>query len=227
MLSIIQDTDCQLKRYGGSNDGGYLLCKNILQDSVALINIGVQLEDKFGCQLTTEFPMPNYQYSCTVPNYQSKCSTNGGISYFAHNICAHENLQQQGTWYFYTFEDILKSRGLHKRPITLRLNEFEDKVLKNLAIEFTEYFDQLVIDLHFSAGSDLWGHLDIIKSLNKEMIPVNVHSSNGACFEGAEKGKRKLPSGDIQVTYVNKKKVKINSQARSFTEHSLNAPNYP
>ena len=63
---------------------------------------------------------------------------------------------------FYTFEDILKSRDLQKRPVIVRLNEFEDNALRNLAIEFTEHFNQLVIDFHFSAGSDLWGHLDII-----------------------------------------------------------------
>ena len=58
-------------------------------------------------------------------------------------------------------------------------------------------------------------------------MPVNVHSSNGGCFGPAEMGGRKIPSSVLQVTYVNKRKVKFNSKTRSFQENSLNAINFP
>ena len=73
----------------------------------------------------------------------------------------------------------------------------------------------------------MWGQLDIARSMTLEMIPVNVHSNNGFCFSDPEKSKRKIPSGDIQVTFVNKRKVKKYSEKRSFEENSQNADNFP
>ena len=35
------------------NQGGYVLCKNFLAHSRALINIGVDGKDDFGCDLTS------------------------------------------------------------------------------------------------------------------------------------------------------------------------------
>ena len=79
-------------------------------------------------------------------------------------------------------EDMIKSRALHWKHITMKFNEFEYRAFKHLAIQFLEHFDQVVIDFHFDSLTDLWGHLDIIKSFNEEMVPVNVHSNNGGCF---------------------------------------------
>ena len=90
-----------------------------------------------------------------------------------------------------------------------------------------EHIDQLIINLHFETGTDVWGQLDIIRSISGEMVPVNVHSNNGGCFKGSEAEKRKIPSKNIEVTFVNKRLIKLNSELRSFEEVSLNHANFP
>ena len=78
----MQDTNCELERYGDFADGGYLLCKNLMDLSVSLINLGVEGRDFFGCQLTTAFPMANYQYDCTN-GQRPTCPTNNNANYFS------------------------------------------------------------------------------------------------------------------------------------------------
>jgi hypothetical protein len=48
---VTQDTDCEFARYGDewSPDGGYVICKNFLNVSEGIINIGINGYDNFGC----------------------------------------------------------------------------------------------------------------------------------------------------------------------------------
>lgn len=50
-----------------------------------MINVGVQGRDKLGCDISTEFRIPNYQYDCTN-NAAPPCGSNGGLNAF-HPIC--------------------------------------------------------------------------------------------------------------------------------------------
>ena len=52
---------------GGGGEGGYIIFKNFINKSEALINIGINGFDDFGCKVTTEGRYPNYQYDCTNP----------------------------------------------------------------------------------------------------------------------------------------------------------------
>lgn len=45
----IQDTDCELTRIGGDYDGGYIICKNYLAQAEAILNLGINDVDDFGC----------------------------------------------------------------------------------------------------------------------------------------------------------------------------------
>ena len=62
----MKDTNCDFIRYGDGllPDGGYLFCKNFVNQSKGLINIGIAGYDNFGCRLTNLHNMPNYQYDC-------------------------------------------------------------------------------------------------------------------------------------------------------------------
>ena len=58
------------------------MCKNFIKDSKALINLGVEGRDNFGCGLTSHFLMPNYQYDCTNRNHPP-CHGNAGRNVYA------------------------------------------------------------------------------------------------------------------------------------------------
>eukprot|EP00178_Gracilaria_changii_P007821 TRINITY_DN24368_c0_g1_i1.p1 TRINITY_DN24368_c0_g1~~TRINITY_DN24368_c0_g1_i1.p1 ORF type:complete len:125 (+),score=5.01 TRINITY_DN24368_c0_g1_i1:228-602(+) len=65
------DTDCEFERYGDNTlyggDGGYLVCKNWINHSQGLINIGVNAFDDFGCKVSAIGNFFNEQYDCINP----------------------------------------------------------------------------------------------------------------------------------------------------------------
>ena len=70
MLKPYNDTNCDFVRIGNQpnqNDGGYLICKNAVNNIEAVVNLGINGEDQFGCDLTTLKKVPNHQFDCTNP----------------------------------------------------------------------------------------------------------------------------------------------------------------
>ena len=68
-----------------SNDGGYLICQNLVKYSEGIINIGISGYDNFGCQLSTIKSMSNNMYDCTNARVPP-CSTNSGNNKFNY-VC--------------------------------------------------------------------------------------------------------------------------------------------
>ena len=183
------------------------------------------MQDQFGCDLTTRKPMPNYQYNCLYPAHNSVCLQNGNLNFFYSGICVNKKTEKTSEGIlFYSVEDVLKSRGLLNKKVTLRLAQFQYKALMYMPSHLLQNFDQLFIDLRFSAETDVWGNLDIIKGITQYMVPINVHSNNQFCFERKNK-KRKIPSGSIQVTFANKRLVNKKSDSRTFLQSAFNRAN--
>ena len=45
----VQITNCELQRFGPNNDGGYLLCKNMMEEARAVYSYGIAGYDPWGC----------------------------------------------------------------------------------------------------------------------------------------------------------------------------------
>src|SRR5262245_53841119 len=56
--------NCTLRRYGGPNDGGYLMCENLVQGTQSLYSYGIDTEDNWGCELSSQLKVPVHQYDC-------------------------------------------------------------------------------------------------------------------------------------------------------------------
>ena len=56
--------NCELKRFGEANDGGYLLCANLLGDVKAGYSYGISGYDGWGCQISTDLRVKVHQYDC-------------------------------------------------------------------------------------------------------------------------------------------------------------------
>src|SRR5262249_44522353 len=44
--------NCTLKRFGSANDGGYLMCENLIEPIDAAYSYGVGPNDEWGCEMT-------------------------------------------------------------------------------------------------------------------------------------------------------------------------------
>jgi len=88
--------------------------------SVALINLGVEGRDFFGCQLTTAFPMANYQYDCTN-GQRPTCPTNNNTNYFSPS-CLGDRTEKSQFTQFYSLKDVVDSRNLTHKRVTMKID---------------------------------------------------------------------------------------------------------
>jgi hypothetical protein len=50
--------NCTLKRFGSANDGGYLMCENLIEPLDVAYSYGVGRNDDWGCELSRRYHVP-------------------------------------------------------------------------------------------------------------------------------------------------------------------------
>src|SRR5207237_4115038 len=75
-----------LKRFGSANDGGYLMCENLIEPLDAAYSYGVGRNDDWGCEVSRRYRVPVHQYDCFDP---ARPTCNGGMFIF-HDECVGE-----------------------------------------------------------------------------------------------------------------------------------------
>src|SRR5687768_10848849 len=63
-LEPVALSNCTIKRYGSANDGGYLMCENLIAGVESAYSYGIEHEDNWGCQLSREYKVAIHQYDC-------------------------------------------------------------------------------------------------------------------------------------------------------------------
>ena len=61
-IQPVKLSNCQLERFGEPNDGGYLLCANLLGDVKSAYSYGISGYDQWGCDVSTRLRVPVHQY---------------------------------------------------------------------------------------------------------------------------------------------------------------------
>ena len=78
--------NCTLKRFGSTNDGGYLMCENLIEPLDAGYSYGVGRNDDWGCEVSRRYRVPVHEYDCFDP---ARPTCNGGTFVF-HDECVGE-----------------------------------------------------------------------------------------------------------------------------------------
>jgi hypothetical protein len=198
------------KRVGNDQDGGYIVCDNFFNQSEALLNFGIEGRDSFGCDITSRYPMPNYQYDCTT-NVIPTCETNNGGNVY-YPVCVGEVSETTEKYTYYTLWDILKSHDLVKKHISIKIDTEggEHTAFRYFPTEFLDYVDQIIMEVHLDfIYQDVWGNLDFLRTISEKFINVNYHMTNyAACYTVDYRG---MPARAFELTLVNKKLIKLNS----------------
>ena len=75
--------NCTLKRFGSANDGGYLMCENLIEPLDTGYSYGVGTNDDWACEVSRRYHVPVHEYDCFDP---ARPSCDGGRFVF-HNEC--------------------------------------------------------------------------------------------------------------------------------------------
>ena len=80
LLQPVALSNCKLERFGETNDGGYLMCGNLLDSVQAGYSYGISGYDKWGCDISTKRKVRLHQYRLLQYDGASVSDRGHGIS---------------------------------------------------------------------------------------------------------------------------------------------------
>src|SRR5215472_7104919 len=99
--------NCTFERFGSANDGGYLMCENLIEPLDAAYSYGVGSNDDWGCEVSRRYHVPVHQYDCFDP---ARPSCNGGTFVF-HNECVGNRTGYRDSRFFDTLQNQIRRNG--------------------------------------------------------------------------------------------------------------------
>jgi hypothetical protein len=211
--------NCTLKRFGSANDGGYLMCENLIEPLDAAYSYGVGRNDDWGCEMSRRYHVPVHQYDCFDP---ARPTCNGGTFVF-HNECVGDREGDRESHFFDTLENQINKNGDSGRRLIIKM-DIEGAEWDSLLAAPNELFasiPQIAMEMH---GFDNPKIVEVLRKLNRNFYLVNLHFNNWSCTPRAAP----LPAWAYQALWVNKR-IGVPDPAAPFPApmSPLNAPDSP
>src|SRR5262245_840623 len=106
-IQSVKLKNCEMKRFGEPNDGGYLACANLLQGAKATYSYGINGYDGWGCDASRHLSVTTHQYDC-FNTAEPTCP--GGSTRF-HAECIGPRKTVEDGRPFDTLESQLRANG--------------------------------------------------------------------------------------------------------------------
>jgi hypothetical protein len=209
--------NCTLQRIGSANDGGYLMCANLLGNVQSSYSYGIGPADDWGCEISERFNVPVHQYDCFNPP-TTDCAR--GRSVF-HDECIGPKPETIDARLFDTLTAQIARNGDAGKTLVVKI-DVEGAELASLMTtpeRVLDRIDQLAMEIH---GTDD-RFLALVRKLKKQFHLVHLHYNNQSCSVRF----KPLPAWAYQVLFVNKRIGIVDpSHAIATLPHPLDAPDY-
>src|SRR5438094_6053738 len=194
-LQLVALKNCTLKRFGSANDGGYLMCENLIEPLDAAYSYGVGPNDDWGCEVSRRSRVPVHQYDCFDP---ARPTCNGGMFIF-HDECVGDRTGYRKSRFFDTLENQIRKNGDTGRRLIIKMDieGAEWDALLATSDELLASIPQITMEMH---GYDDPKILDVLRKLKRNFYLVNLHFNNWSCTRRAAP----LPAWAYQTHWVNK-----------------------
>jgi hypothetical protein len=187
--------NCTLERIGKHNDGGYLVCGNLLGNVRSAYSYGIAGEDSWGCDLSRRLHVPVHQYDCFDPT-RPVCA--GGQQDF-HDECVGAKAETIESRVFDSVANQIHKNGDGGQTLIVKM-DVEGAELDSLGAmsdDLLDTVDQLVMEFH---GTDE-KYLTLVKKLKRTFVPVHLHFNNSRCTTQF----KPFASPVYEVSFVNKR----------------------
>jgi len=214
--------NCTLKRFGSANDGGYLMCENLIEPLDAAYSYGVGSNDDWGCELSRRYHVPVHEYDCFDP---ARPACNGGNLIF-HNQCIGDRTAERASRFFDTLENQMRKNGDAPESgrrviIKIDIEGAEWDALLATSDELLSSLPQITMEMHGYNDPKI---LEVLRKLKRNFYLVNLHFNNWSCTSAAAP----LPAWAYQTHWVNKRIGVLDPTAPVPAPMSpLNAPDSP
>jgi hypothetical protein len=209
--------NCELERFGEKNDGGYLLCGNLLGSVKAAYSYGISGYDQWGCDVSTRLTVPVHEYDCfnlTRP----RCATGKAVF---HGECIGNSQRVEAGRPFDTLENQVRKNGDAGLPLVVKMDVegAEWDSFLDASDDVLQRIDQMAVEFH---GFDEDRFLLAMWKLKKVFYIVSLHWNNFAC----DGGKAPFPAWAYEVLFVNKR-IGVLAQGTPAPLSPLHRPNNP
>ena len=217
-LRTVTLSNCALARVGRANDGGYLMCRNLMSGLETAYSYGIGLEDAWGCEISSTFGVPVHQYDCFSPR-PVRCAR-GTLTLNAE--CVGPAAAVIDGRPFDTVANHVTRNGDVGRKMVVKMDvegaEWQSVLATPDAV--LAGIDQMAMELH---GIDAPGMLEGLRKLKTHFYLVSVHFNNQACTSAAAP----LPGSAFQVLFVNKRIGALGPPAGGVRPEALLTPDDP
>jgi hypothetical protein len=218
-LQPVALTNCELKRFGEVNDGGYVLCANLLGAVQAGYSYGISGYDGWGCQVSRELKIRVHQYDC-FDLHEPVCP--GGATTFHAECVAGKRSTDESGRIFETLEKQIAKTGDARRHLVVKMDVegAEWETFLQAPDTVFEQIDQLAVEFH---GANRQRFADAIGKLKRFFYVANLHFNNYSCTTGMEP----FPSWAYEVLLVSNRLGVPDPSGKRPDMSAVNAPNNP
>lgn len=218
-LQPVALTNCELKRFGEANDGGYALCANLLGAVQGGYSYGISGYDGWGCQVSRQLKIRVHQYDC-FDLHEPVCS--GGATTFHAECVAGKPSTDENRRIFETLENQIEKTGNARRHLVVKMDVegAEWETFFQAPDSVFEQIDQMAVEFH---GANRQRFVDVIGKLKRFFYVANLHFNNYSCTGGMEP----FPSWAYEVLLVSKRLGVPDPSGKRPDMSAVNAPNNP
>jgi hypothetical protein len=217
-LQPVSLRNCVLERFGEPNDGGYLMCGNLLDAVEAGYSYGISGYDGWGCDISRRFRVTVHQYDC-FDTRQPACP--GGDMVF-HSECVADAPKTAEGRVFDTLQDQITRNGDQAKRLVMKMDveaaEWDTFIWTPNAV--LDRVDQLAVEFH---GIDEVRFVVAIQKLKELFYVVHLHFNNFSCGGGFGP----FPSNVYEVLLVSKRLGELDPSGTPMQPHALDMPNNP
>jgi hypothetical protein len=210
--------NCEFQRFGEPNDGGYLLCGNLLTGIEAGYSYGIAGYDGWGCDVSRRYDVPVHQYDCFDVG-RTECE--GGRMTF-HEECVAGSPKVAEGRVFDTLPSQISRNGDQQKRLVVKM-DIEGSEWESLAatpLDVLDRFDQLAMELH---GVDESRFVDVVRKLKQVFYVAHLHFNNWSCQQGLAP----FPASAVEVLFVNKRIGELDPTRTPILPRPLDAPSNP
>jgi hypothetical protein len=225
MLQPVALANCQLARFGEANDGGYLMCGNLLDDIQSAYSYGISGYDKWGCDMSSRFEVPVHQYDCFNPT-QPACPAGKAVF---HLECVGPTAGTVEGRVFDTIEHQFTKNGDGAKRVVLKIDVegAEWDSLLSTPDDVLQRIDQMAVELHWELENSRWiqqeRYARLVKRLKQFFEIAHIHFNNASCLDALDP----FPSWAYELLFVSKRLAVIDPSGQAGGLRPLDAPNNP
>lgn len=205
---------CQKKIRVGTQkqDGGYIMCDELLNGSFAAYSYGIKGADDWGAAISDRLRVPVRQYDC-FNTTEPPCPEGMTCNFEFHAECV--GLPKAAGKTFKSLKEQMAAYG----DVATQDQNTASRLLMKMDIEGSEWeilgdpanrpllqqFSQIVVELHGSAR-DVPNRLGVMQNMLQDFVVVHIHGNN--CCGSIHKGKGWSIPRFLEVTFVRRGLVK-------------------